>query len=147
MKDKESMLAALTQNMPAEIIEVQPERDVTPSDNELVKDSEDDYALTRKNIHKLLTSSDEAIARMLAVAEESEHPRAFEVLAGMIKTASDVNKQLIDLQKERKKLIKGDLKQTPQPPVGTTNNTIFVGTTTELQKFLNSRESAPLIDV
>ena len=73
------------------------------------------------------------------VAKESESPRAYEVLGGYLKTLAEVNKQLMDLHK-----VKRDI--TPQSGEGetgtggTTNNNVFVGSTEELQKYLESQK-------
>lgn len=150
-KSKADMLAALTGNIPAEIIAandpkkeaiVQTEATNKPSPNALVKDSEEDYEFSRENVKKLITTSDEAISAMMNLATDSEHPRAFEVLANLIKTAADVNKQLMDLQKDRKKLLTVETKKGEVVSTNTTNNAIFVGTTAGLQKFLKDRKSA-----
>ena len=79
----------------------------------------------------------EAIDNMMALASETEHPRAFEVLAGMFKTTTDMMDQLITLQKKRKELTQSE-GQKPGESGNTTNNAIFVGSTTELQKFLSN---------
>ena len=79
---------------------------------------------------------------MIEVARESEHPRAFEVLSGMIKNISDVNDKLMDLNKKNK-----DIKQDPKQleNKGTTNNNVFIGSTTDLQRILRNEEK--VIDV
>ena len=71
---------------------------------------------------------------MIEVARESEHPRAFEVLSGMIKNISDVNDRLMDLNKKKKDL---DRKEEIKNIANTTNN-LFVGSTAELQKLLKN---------
>ena len=85
----------------------------------------------------MIQKAEEAIDNMMVLSSEKEHPRAFEVLAGMFKTTTDMMDQLITLQKKRK-----ELTQSEEQKVGTsgntTNNAIFVGSTTELQKFLNN---------
>ena len=80
--------------------------------------------------------SDEALDHMMQVAAEAEHPRAFEVLAGMFKTSADMTTQLIDLQKKRHELDKLNNEPTQS---GVTNNNLFVGSTAELQKMLSKR--------
>mgnify|MGYP000901797814 CR=1 FL=1 len=154
-KTREEIINALALNIPKEEIIVAEESAgsttlIGPSDAELVKDSEDDFKIARENVKKLLQTSDEAIAILLNLATDAEHPRAFEVLAGFIKTASDTNKQLIDLAKDRKKLLRGDDKKAPAPSVGgnvTTNNAIFVGTTADLQKQIKAKAMGEVIDV
>jgi len=100
----------------------------------LTDDAEEDYKIARDNLKSLLDKSDEALDHMMQVAVEAEHPRAFEVLAGMFKTSADVTTQLIDLQKKRHELDK--LNNEPTESSGVTNNNLFVGSTSELQKML-----------
>lgn len=152
-KTREEMLSALAQNIPKEEIIV-PKKEPTdligPTDETLIKDSEEDFALARENMRKLLTTSDEAIGTLLNLATDAEHPRAFEVLAGFIKTAADANKQLIDLAKDRKKLLRGDdsnKKKGTNIAGNVTNNAIFVGQTADLQKHLKQAGVNPIIDV
>lgn len=155
-KSREDLMSALAGNIPAEIIEankppqlpIAVEATNKPTPNALIKDTEEDYKFTRDNVKKLITTSDEAIGSMMNLATDSENPRAFEVLANLIKTASDVNKQLMDLQKDRKKLMASESsKKGEAPSIGntTTNNSIFVGTTSDLQKFLTDRKAAEAI--
>ncbi len=152
-KTREEMLSALAQNIPKEEIIVQPKEAtdiIGPSDETLVHDSEEDFELARANMKKLLTTSDEAIGTLLNLATDAEHPRAFEVLANFIKTAADANKQLIDLAKDRKKLLRGDEKGNKKATNiagNVTNNAIFVGTTSDLQKKLKEQAMNPPIDV
>jgi|TARA_Y100000992_G_scaffold278186_1_gene223555 hypothetical protein len=101
----------------------------------LTTDAEEDYKIARDNLKSLLNKSDEALDHMMQVASEAEHPRAFEVLAGMFKTSADMTSQLIDLQKKRHELDKLNNEPTEQSG-GVTNNNLFVGSTAELQKML-----------
>ena len=71
---------------------------------------------------------------MLNVAQQMQHPRAYEVLATLIKTLSDTNKDLLDLHKKKRELEIGDDSQGPK----TINNNLFVGSTAELQKLLKN---------
>jgi hypothetical protein len=60
----------------------------------------------------------------------------------MIKNTADMNASLLDLVKNRKKIVQEPVGGgSPSSPSNvTTNNSIFVGTTADLQKFLKSRE-------
>lgn len=145
-KDRETILASLEKNIvpTKNEIALSTGAPVGPSNDEIIIDAEEDYKFARQRIKKLIDTSDEAISTMHALATDAEHPRAFEVLAGMIKTAADINGQLLTLQKERKKIVQ-DPEQGGGKTSTTTNNSIFVGTTTELQKLLRNNASA--IDV
>jgi len=90
-----------------------------------------DYTNVRDNLHHIIDSGQVAIDGILRVASEGESPRAYEVVSQLIKSVSDANKDLIDLHKKMKDIKKED----PDGPLaGTiTNNTLFVGSTKELQ--------------
>ena len=61
-----------------------------------------DYNYSRQTYYDLIEKGKESLDLMIEVARESEHPRAFEVLSGMIKNVSDVNDKLMDLNKKNK---------------------------------------------
>jgi len=92
---------------------------------------EQDYEYSRDTYYDLIEKGRESLELMIEVARESEHPRAFEVLSGMIKGIADVNDKLMDLNKKQKELTKED-----KPAESTTNNNLFVGSTTDLQRML-----------
>ena len=94
---------------------------------------DDDFETTRSNLHSLLTQGQDALFHALEVAKQSEHPRAFEVVGGLVKHLSDVNAQLLDLHK-KKQTIESPTKEDSKT---VTNNAIFVGSTSELSKMLN----------
>ena len=96
------------------------------------KNVDNDYKYSRDTYYELVEKGKQSLELMIEVARESEHPRAFEVLSGMIKNISDVNDRLMDLNKKKKDL---DKKEEIQKIANTTNN-LFVGSTTELQKLL-----------
>ena len=98
------------------------------------KNIDNDYKYSRDPYYELVEKGKESLELMIEVARESEHPRAFEVLSGMIKNISDVNDRLMDLNKKKKDL---DKKEEIQKIANTTNN-LFVGSTTELQKLLKN---------
>lgn len=148
-KDKDTILASLEKNVvPVKHeIAIADGTPVGPSHDEIVLHAEEDYRFARERIKKLIDTSDEAISTMHALASDAEHPRAFEVLAGMIKTAADINGQLLSLQKERKKIVQVEDKKNRDTSSNTTNNAIFVGTTSELQKLLKGTTDDDSIDV
>ena len=150
-KTRQDILDSLQTNLPAVVapaaIVAETVKSSLPTVDDISVDVEEDYNFARDHIKKLIGTSDEAIATMHALAADAEHPRAFEVLAGMIKSAADMNNQLLTLQRDRKKLvIEPAAPKSVSVGSNTTNNSIFVGTTTELQKFLKS-QSETTVDV
>jgi hypothetical protein len=109
------------------------------SDNENVKS---DYDYSRQTYYDLIEKGRESLEDMIEVARQSEHPRAYEVLSGMIKNISDVNDKLMDLNKKQKDINKEDDK--PQLANQTTNNLYL--TTNDLQKMMSS-EDEKLVNV
>jgi len=98
------------------------------------KNIDNDYKYSRDTYYELVEKGKQSLELMIEVARESEHPRAFEVLSGMIKNISDVNDRLMDLNKKKKDI---DKKDEIKKIANTTNN-LFVGSTTELQKLLKN---------
>jgi hypothetical protein len=70
---------------------------------------------------------------ILHVAKESEAPRAYEVAATLIKNLSDLNKDLLDLQKKKR-----DLRPVEAATNINVDKAVFVGSTKELVKLLKS---------
>ena len=102
----------------------------------LVKDDiEKDYEYTRGNLYSIIEKGQEAINGILALAQESEMPRAYEVAGQLIKSVADATDKLMDLQKKLKDV---NEEQESKGPT-TVNNALFVGSTAELQKLLKGQ--------
>ena len=84
---------------------------------------ENDCDNTRNNLYGLLQ-----------IAKQSEHPRAFEVVGNLIKQLADINHQLLDVHIKKQKM----MTKEPEKATSVTNNSIFVGSTSELNKFLDN---------
>ena len=98
------------------------------------KNIQSDYEFSRATYYNLIMKGQEALDGMMEVAASTEHPRAYEVLGNIIKSVSDVNDKLMDLNKKKKEISrKEDLQKHAAP--ATTNN-LFVGSTTDLQRLL-----------
>jgi len=99
-------------------------------DNDKVQN---DYEKSRDTYYDLIDKGKDALEMMMEVARESEHPRAFEVLSGLMKNISDVNDKVMDLNKKHKDINREE--PTKQVESQTTNN-MFIGSTADLQKML-----------
>ena len=95
------------------------------------EDRDKDYEYTRGQLYSLIDQGQEAVRDALEVAQESGHPRAFEVATNAMKQVADMTDKLMDLQKKVK-----DLDEEKRGPSKVTNNAMFVGSTAELQKML-----------
>ena len=93
-----------------------------------------DYEYTRGNLYSLIDKGQEAVDGILELAQESDQPRAYEVAGQLIKHVGDVADKLVDLQKKV-----ADIEAPKKKEVNTTNNTMFVGSTADLAKFLKQQ--------
>ena len=121
------MLSNLEKNLPSKV----ENRPV-----ELDKDVKDDYDFSRATYKDLIYTGTRSLDVLAELARESEHPRAFEVLSQSIKNIGDVTKNLMDLQKTKKSLSEKDNEERR-----VTNNNVFVGSTTDLQRMLLNKDN------
>lgn len=94
-----------------------------------------DYELVQGNLKKLIGTGDIALESALKVATESDSPRAFEVVAILLKTMADLNNNVMDVHKKAKDTT------TSKTEVKQTNNSVFIGSTKDLQNLLNKERS------
>ena len=95
---------------------------------------ETDYRYARENLYNLVERGQDAIDGILELSKETEHPRAYEVAGQLIKTVGETAEKLRDLQSKLKKL------EGEEQKVGTQHNHLYVGSTSELQKFLKKNK-------
>ena len=95
-----------------------------------------DVEFARQNLYDAVIKSQAAVEDMIAIAQQSQHPKAYEVLNSLIKTFADVSTGIADLQLKKQRL-QGKV----QPEEKTVNNNLFVGSTAELQKMLQDLKS------
>ena len=126
-------------NVESKIVEV--DKNPIVEVNDKSPDIQKDYEYTRANLYSLIEKGQEAINGIMELAGEGASPRAYEVAGQLIKSVADTTDKLIDLQKKVKEVEEDTVKTTNN----VTNNAVFVGSTSELQKmlkqgFLNNKE-------
>ena len=129
---------AINESLDIEVLPIS--KDIVAESPKIVKspkkgdaESDYDYDYTRGQLYSLIEKGQEAIDGILEIAQQSDSPRAFEVAGQLIKNVADTTDKLLDLQQKMKKLKEED----PSAPKSiTNNNTLFVGSTAELQKLL-----------
>ena len=92
-----------------------------------------DYEYTRANLYSLIEKGQEAINGIMELAGEGGSPRAYEVAGQLIKSVADTTDKLVDLLKKVKDLEEDSGTKTTN---NVTNNALFVGSTSDLQKLL-----------
>ena len=93
-----------------------------------------DYDYTRANLYSLIEKGQESLNGIMELAGESASPRAYEVAGQIIKSVADTTDKLMELQKKVKEVDEEKVKGPSQ----VTNNAVFVGSTSELQKMLKN---------
>lgn len=98
---------------------------------------EDDAEFARQNIRELIEKGNDAMDNLLMVAKQSDHPRAYEVAANMLKSLTDMNKDLMEIQKRKRDL---EPKQMSSSSGINVDKAVFIGSTKELIKALKAKE-------
>jgi hypothetical protein len=145
MSEKSSkLLEGLSKNIPAEVVQ----RNVVvapPKEDTSIQELDADYEFSREKYKDLVDKGTLAIDSMMELALQSDHPRAFEVLGGMLKHVSDMTDKLMVLHNnvEKIKTVKEQNSNTPQVTSsgGSVTNNVFVGSTTDLQRFIIAQQN------
>jgi hypothetical protein len=103
--------------------------------------AKEDFTFARANIREVVENGNDAIAKLASIADQSQNPRAFEVLAKLMDSMVAANKQLLELQKEIRTIDKADMPQDEEAKKSVTNN-LFVGSTAELQKMIEDMKKS-----
>ena len=100
-----------------------------------------DYEYTRDNLRELIEKGKDSLDLAMRIAEETEHPRAIEVLGQMLRSVTDTNDKLMDLNKKKADAEEGTKRVT--------NNNLFVGSTTELHRILSKdkKEEKKMVNI
>ena len=113
---------------------VKKEKPQSPDVEVNTKDLTNEYEFSQEQYHTLIDKGNDALDELLAVAKESENPRAFEVVTQLLSGLTNTTKELLQLQKTKKEIEK----DTKDP--STVNNSLFIGSTAELQELLDKKK-------
>ena len=113
---------------------VKKEKPQSPDVEVNTKDLTNEYEFSQEQYHTLIDKGNDALDELLAVAKESENPRAFEVVTQLLSGLTNTTKELLQLQKTKKEIEK-DVKDP-----STVNNSLFIGSTAELQELLDKKK-------
>ena len=105
------------------------------------KQLEADFDLVRSNIKTALGNTSSVITDAVALARSSDSPRAFEVVATLLKSISDVNRDLLNIHEQRETI---KSKRAVKTDAGVTQNNqqnnYFIGSPAELNRFLTEQK-------
>jgi hypothetical protein len=101
--------------------------------------AKNDFEMARGNIHEVIQNGTYAMEKLAQIADSSQHPRAFEVLAKLMDTMLQANKDLMELQKQIRQISAADAPTNEQAQQVTNN--LFVGSTADLQKVIEGMKN------
>src|SRR5210317_964114 len=138
LEDKVNEILGINEPEPKKEIVKQEFKPAVPRrDDNSKADVDNDYKYSRENYYNLIERGQDAIQGILDIANESQHPRAYEVAGNLIKQVADTVDKLQDLQ--------GKLKTLKDVPNKTNNTNIkqalFVGSSAELHKMLKNKNT------
>tara|TARA_B100001113_G_scaffold321495_1_gene291363 strand:- start:271 stop:702 length:432 start_codon:yes stop_codon:yes gene_type:complete len=105
-----------------EVVKVEPAKD---------QKLETDFQYARENLYNIIERGTDALNGIVDLANQSQHPRSFEVVADLVRTLSGANKDLLDIQKKMK-----DMDPESHGPKKVENN-LFIGSTKDLTDLLD----------
>ena len=102
-------------------------------------DREKDYSYARAQLYDLVEKMQESLDGAMEVAQQSDHPRAYEVVFNGAKNAADVVEKIQSLHKQVRDLEVEEVKV--QQHNTTTNNVFMSGSTADLMKMLKESQN------
>lgn len=137
MNDMEKHFTKINEALDAEFVSDVP---VKVEENVPIEMSVDvDYSTVRNNLYNLVATGNDAVEHILSLAKASDSARSYEVVSQMLKTVAEINKDILDVHDKVKKIKEDKFNLTQK---NTTNNTIYVGSTSELQDLINPSRSS-----
>lgn len=111
------------------------------SSNNNVDNIEVDYNFARRNYYDLITTGNKALEDIISLATQSQSSAAYESVSSLIRSIISANKELVNISTEKRSR-DIDIKNSKEKDPSNVTNNLFVGTTTELQKFMEQMKNA-----
>jgi len=118
-----------------EVFNIEP----APKQQVLREVQDDDYDLARETLREVIIQGRSALDDVISLARSSEHPRSYEVAGQIMKTMSDVAKDLLTLKKQKQEIDK-PLQDAP-PQIAQQNNIVFAGSTEDLLRMIKQQDT------
>lgn len=119
---------------------------------EIRNDAQEDFAVARDNLKRLLDSGEDLLDSAIRIAESTEDPKAISAANSILQGLANINKSLMDISQKRQDIVnKSRLKDMISAELdrnnkgvgevntniqNVTNNVQFVGTSTELMELI-----------
>lgn len=98
-----------------------------------------DFEMARANISSLIEKGKDTIEELTLLAVTSQDPKAYDSLTRLLGTLVSANKEMLELQVKIREIESADVPSNENAK--TINNNLFVGSTSELQKMIESMKN------
>ena len=127
---------------PDVVQEMHPPLVVEPNAEEEAKDKAD-RELARDTFKKLIEKSENMLNVLIQIAGDSEHPRAFEVAATLVRTIGEVATKLDESASKKDKQRQKDSGSQEATINNSTHNHLYVGSSEDLMKLIRNKGESP----
>lgn len=126
-----------TKNESTEMVDAENDAKIVEVDYSVMTEDEfsQDFDYVRNNLKDIVNQGSESLKHIISIASMSENPRAFEVVATLMKSLADINKDILATHKAKSDRIG----ETPSTQTNIQNNTVFVGSTAEFSKMMKDK--------
>lgn len=100
-----------------------------------------DFEFVRQTLYSLLKNGSDAFEQLAEIAKVEEKISAYGTMNEMLGNLSDISIKLLEIHERKKKM---EASTKPETPAQVTNNNVYVGSASDLDKLL---ESGDIIDV
>jgi len=113
---------------------------ITVEAPKVTKEARDDYDFARTNLYSLLSKGNQLLDGITSLAEDSDHPRTYEVAGLLVKVLLEGTRELMTLQKDIRSVEKqaksDDMPMHIEHANDVTQNNFIEGTTMEMLEVL-----------
>jgi hypothetical protein len=111
---------------------------VTQAKNDSAKE---DFTFARANIREVVETGNDAIHKLSQIADQTQDPKAFEVISKLMTVMVSANKELLEIQQKIRILEKSDEPHHNDAKADIVNNNLFVGTSAQLLDLINNKKT------
>ena len=98
---------------------------ISPNKEIEVSQENEEIEFAKENIKTLISTGAGALEELCNLASMAEHPKHYEVISGLLKNLTEMNKSLVDIEEKKRKDI-------PEKAQVVNNENVYIGTTKDI---------------
>ena len=107
-------------------------------------DLEKDFSYAKENVIHVIESGKDALQKLLIIADQSQQPRAFEVISKLMDSIINANRSIIDMHEQ---IARSGMPLKEEVNNTTITNNLLVATTAELTKMIKKIKNNDYLDL